>query len=56
MADVRWFTAADLESISKILRGIFNPLDAPLAAVPELMWTFAAVGLFLAAMTVNAPG
>jgi hypothetical protein len=39
-----------MESISSILRTIFNPLDAPLSAAPPMVWTLSAVGLFLAAM------
>ena len=39
-----------MEGISKVLRAIFNPLDGPLSALPPLVWTLAACGLFLGAM------
>jgi hypothetical protein len=39
-----------MEAISKVLRAIFNPLDAPLSATHPLVWTLAACGLFLGAM------
>ena len=39
-----------METISNILRSIFQPLDGPLSALPPLVWTLSACGLFLAAM------
>lgn len=38
------------DAFGPILRPIFQPLDGPLSATPPLVWTLAAVGLFVAAM------
>ncbi len=38
------------DTFGPILRPIFSPINAPLSALPPLVWTLAAVGLFVGAM------
>ena len=38
------------DTFGPILRPIFSPIDGPLSALPPMVWTLAAVCLFLGAM------
>jgi Fe2+ transport system protein B len=38
------------DTFGPILRPIFSPMDGPISALPAIVWTLSAAGLFIAAM------
>ena len=44
------FSQTISDTFGPILRPIFSPLNEPLSALPPIVWTLAAVGLFASTM------